>query len=458
MDATEPGAGFPDPELFSVRDCDGYLAHLCAVSMQEQLVLACADVRNEFGILLLREGTPLGSHALQRLQGHRLNRPLDEAFTLRLAPDPAGLAHQIIACAAAEADLAAITQLQGLEEHLLRLCEACDLPRPLLQKFAVLQRALPHVHHRALFSVWLCVALARARGLTDADAGLLVLAALLHDIGFLHLAPGLSVRRGDITPTDFVALREHPRRSADVIAQSWPEAPERLLRIVAEHHERHDGAGYPAGTEASAQDPLSGIVGLADMLHALRFDPTQERVTSLVDCLPFLRVNRRTWGIGNYRPAARILLAARAVAPPPGSNPPPSAQGLMDANRSLGQIIALIPSARAVLGPLGDNRAARSLMQLLEELESTSRAAGLGSETLSASLQENLREGRTDPGLEDVALTLRESLWLVRRADRQLRELQQERQREPDAPQLKDLSLRVRSELTRAWRRFEHPH
>jgi hypothetical protein len=130
----------------------------------------------------------------------------------------------------------------------------------------------------------------------------------------------------------------------------------------------------------------------------------------------------------------------------------------MDANRSLGQIIALIPSARAVLGPLGDNRAARSLMQLLEELESTSRAAGLGSETLSASLQENLREGRTDSGLEDVALTLRESLWLVRRADRQLRELQQERQREPDAPELKDLSLRVRSELTRAWRRFEHPH
>jgi hypothetical protein len=42
-----------------------------------------------------------------------------------------------------------------------------------------------------------------------------------------------------------------------------------------------------------------------------------------------------------------------------------------------------------------------------------------------------------------------------RRVDRQLRSLLQERQRTPEAPQLKDLSLRVRSELTRAWRRFE---
>jgi hypothetical protein len=242
-----------------------------------------------------------------------------------------------------------------------------------------------------------------------------------------------------------------------VIAQSWPEAPERLLRIVREHHERHDGAGYPAGSEASAQDPLSGIIGLADMLHALRFDASNDRMTNIAEALPFLRVNRRTWGIDNYRPAARILLAARAVTQPAGKLALPSPQGLIDANRSLGQLVTLIPSARQVLGRLDDNRKARSLLQLLDELEGTARAAGLGAETLSEWLHANLREGRTDPGLDDVALTIRESLWLVRRVDRQLREVLQDRQGEPDAPQLKELSLHVRSELTRAWRRFEHP-
>ena len=61
--------GLPTPEAgtLSVRDCDQYLAHLCAISMQEQLVLAAADVHNQFGVLLLRQGTPLGSHALKQI-------------------------------------------------------------------------------------------------------------------------------------------------------------------------------------------------------------------------------------------------------------------------------------------------------------------------------------------------------------------------------------------------------
>lgn len=450
-------ASIAEAELSSVRDCDQYLVHLCTVSMQEQLVLAAEDVHNQFGILLLRQGTPLGDHALHRLQGHRLNTPLDEAFTLRLTPDAHGLAQDVLALAEREPDLAAITRSVGLAERMENLCAAADLPRALLQKLAVMQRVLPRIYQRALFSTWMGTALATRRELPDNDVLLVMLAGLLHDIGLLHLAPELPERRGDISAEDWSAIRAHPRRSAQVLLESWPSAPARLARIVAEHHERHDGAGYPDGITGIEQDPLSGILGLADMLHALRFDTTPDRVASLADCLPFLRVNRRTWGIENYRPAARLLLAARDASPKEATLATPSPQGLIDANRSLGQIVALIPAARTLLSALGDNRTARSLLQVLEELESTACAAGLGADMLSASLHDNLREGRIDPGLGDVALTLRESLWLVRRADRQLRDLLQQRTGAEDAPQLKDLSLRLRSELTRAWRRFEHP-
>ncbi len=456
MDVTDSRPAAAEPEAFSVCDCDQYLAYLCAVSMQEQLVLATEDVHNQFGILLLRQGTPLGSHALQRLQSHRLNRPLDELFALRLAPAASAIAEQASAMSAAEPELAAVSRITGQDEKLRMLCERLALPHVLLQKLAVMQRVLPRVHHRALFTAWMGTALGSGRALPDEDLRLVLLAALLHDIGFLHMPPELSARRGEISSAEWSALKEHPRRSAEVIAQSWPEAPPRVLRIVAEHHERHDGAGYPAGKPGAEQDPLSGIIALADMLHALRFDTGPERMESIAECLPFLRVNRRTWGIENYRPAARILLEARGVTPPQENTTPLSLQGLMDANRSLGRIVGAIPDARAVLESLQESRRARSLTELLAELERVARAAGLGTETLSSWLHDNLRQGRTDPGQEEVALTIKESLWLVRRIDRTLRELLQERQGEADAPRLKDLSLLVRSELTRAWRRFEH--
>ena len=457
MVAAREGSSIPDTGALSVRDCDQYFVHLCAVSMQEQLVLASADVHNQFGVLLLRKGTPLGSHALQRLSGHRLNRPVDELFTVRFAPEPEALAREILSAALAEPDLAAITRSQPIADRLAVLCATSGIPRPLLQKLTVLRRVLPRVHHRALFTAWLATALATNRTLPDAEATLLLAAALLHDVGFLHLPPELSDRRGDMAPEDWTTLRRHPLRSAELIAQSWPEAPDRLIRIVTEHHERHDGAGYPEGSPGGEQDPLSGIIGLADMLHALRFDATDERVDNLAACLPFLRVNRRTWGIANYRPLARLLLDARTADAGWDATALPSPQGLIDANRSLGTLLGLLPSARRALGALGENRTARSLLQIFEELDTTASAAGLGAETLTATLQQSLREGRTDPGLGDVALTIRESLWLVRRIDRQLRELLQQRAGTEEASQLRDLSLAVRFELTRAWRRFEHP-
>jgi HD-GYP domain-containing protein (c-di-GMP phosphodiesterase class II) len=42
-----------------------------------------------------------------------------------------------------------------------------------------------------------------------------------------------------------------------------------VRRIVAEHHERNNGTGYPAGLRASDIAPLSQLVGLVDVYDAL---------------------------------------------------------------------------------------------------------------------------------------------------------------------------------------------
>jgi hypothetical protein len=224
---------------------------------------------------------------------------------------------------------------------------------------------------------------------------------------------------------------------------------------VLEHHERHDGAGYPEGRIGDDLDPVSPIVALADMLHSLRFQSLLFSDNNLADCMPYLRVNRRTFGAENYSPASRIVQAGRD--PRVGGEPQPqvSVQGLVDANRSLIALLADFTDARKVLERLPASRTARSLVHLMEQVQWVTLSSGLGNEALEQWLNEGLAAGRSDSGVVDVQHTAQEVFWLVRRFDRQLRELLAEPGGQGEAIALKDLSMRVGSELTRAWRRFE---
>jgi HD-GYP domain-containing protein (c-di-GMP phosphodiesterase class II) len=48
-----------------------------------------------------------------------------------------------------------------------------------------------------------------------------------------------------------------------------PGIPSQVLDIIAQHHERYDGSGYPRCLAGEAVDPLAQIAGLADTFHAM---------------------------------------------------------------------------------------------------------------------------------------------------------------------------------------------
>lgn len=442
---------------FSVHTCDNYIEHLAAVNAEHQLVLASDDVINEFGVVLLRAGTPLGSYAMGRMRGHRLLRAVDDSLVLRRSINADELAASLATMVEAEADLARVDARFGGVAQARELCTALTCPPPLLQKLAVMQLRMPRVFHRALFTSWLGVLVASERGLAAEDRTLLLQAGLLHDVGLLHLPPQLADKRTGIAPEEWLEIQHHVALSAAVVQQSMEASP-RLLRLILEHHERSDGAGYPQGLFGADLDPLSGIVALADMLHTLRFQSELLHSHDLAECMPYLRVNRRTFDIDNYAPAARLLLAARGEGAGTEATEARrlSLQSLIDVNRSLATLLGCFGEARTLLQELADSRCARSLLTLIEQVQWVAQSSGLGGEALEQLLAETLRTTRPDAGIADIMATAREVFWLVRRFERLLLEETQSRQGTAAAIALKDLSLRVGSELTRAWRRFEH--
>lgn len=110
--------------------------------------------------------------------------------------------------------------------------------------------------------------LGAAQHLDEATLPCLGLAALLHDIGQVHLPRNLLRKPGAYTAAEQRLMQAHPQLGATMLAQMSGISPE-ACRLVAEHHERLDGSGYPQGLRGSTLSTLSQTVAIADSYETM---------------------------------------------------------------------------------------------------------------------------------------------------------------------------------------------
>lgn len=92
-------------------------------------------------------------------------------------------------------------------------------------------------------------------------------AALLHDIGLLTLPGHLHDETTAHSLTDYALLQSHPREGAALLAPfSFLHEP---ARLIAHHHERWDGAGYPYGLRGAYIPVGARMLALADVFDSI---------------------------------------------------------------------------------------------------------------------------------------------------------------------------------------------
>lgn len=91
--------------------------------------------------------------------------------------------------------------------------------------------------------------------------------ALLHDIGKLAVPDRILDKPGALTADERAQMAEHVRLGVAVVAQSGFLAD--ASPVVAAHHERFDGHGYPAGLAGSAIPLEARTFALIDVFDAL---------------------------------------------------------------------------------------------------------------------------------------------------------------------------------------------
>ena len=103
------------------------------------------------------------------------------------------------------------------------------------------------------------------------DESLLVhlgIGALLHDAGYVRLPRNLVRRRWDCTETERLLLEQHPKLGL-VLLSDQPDLHQDVKRIVAEHHERGNGGGFPAGMNHDGIFQAAAIVGIVDFYDGM---------------------------------------------------------------------------------------------------------------------------------------------------------------------------------------------
>ena len=109
--------------------------------------------------------------------------------------------------------------------------------------------------------------LATALGLPPDEAAAVGTAAVLHDVGKLHVPDAILAKPGPLDPDEIAVMRTHTLSGERILA----DTPffRRARAVARAHHENFDGSGYPDGLAGEAIPLDARIVHLADVYDAL---------------------------------------------------------------------------------------------------------------------------------------------------------------------------------------------
>jgi HD-GYP domain-containing protein (c-di-GMP phosphodiesterase class II) len=139
-----------------------------------------------------------------------------------------------------------------------------ELPRDILIEVMedVIEDLHGHVHRVSDLSVNLGTGL----GLGDIDLDRLAMAGMLHDVGKIHLDPGILAKPGPLDDNERELMNRHPELG---FAMTRNRLDPKVAEAILYHHERFDGRGYPFGLTGEEIPILSRIILVADAFDAM---------------------------------------------------------------------------------------------------------------------------------------------------------------------------------------------
>ncbi|CAN7314848.1 MULTISPECIES: HD-GYP domain-containing protein [unclassified Acidovorax] len=390
------------PADIDTADSPHYLRALTEMA-DRRTVVADAAIYTDNGIKLVDKGARIDSRLYDRLVQHKLREPIDRHLSVENPVDVAALMAAGQALIEQEPLPNMLAQALGSGARLLSPLRSVPLPPSMACKLTVMREQRPELFQHGLQMMTVALFLGLKTGLGERDCATLAAAALLHDLGVLHMDPAWSDPDHKVVGVQRKHLVAHPITAMLMVRDTgaYPKAAE---VAVLEHHERMDGSGYPRGLAGADITPLGRILLLAEVVAAFyeKYDDMPAQRLSLV-----LRLNHRKFPaalVACILPLLQEEVARESSLMPLGHEAPRQIELLAEAFAYWDSLKAALPGgAKALPGSAFAFADARLLALQKALLESGSHPQQQSE--LMAQLDGDAI------GLAEVALVGREALW-----------------------------------------------
>lgn len=107
---------------------------------------------------------------------------------------------------------------------------------------------------------------------------------MLHDIGKMKVPDSILNKPGKLTEQEFAVMKCHVVESKQILLATQGIS-DTAVQVAAQHHERHDGSGYPEGLKGEEISQLGQMAAIVDVYDALTSDRCYHKGMAPTDAL-----------------------------------------------------------------------------------------------------------------------------------------------------------------------------
>jgi len=173
------------------------------------------------------------------------------------------------------------------KEHMLELEKIKNQKKVMISLVDLIEKRDAYTAGHSLRVANYCQVIAEKMGYTKKQCELLYEAGTLHDIGKIGIPDTVLLKPGKFTEQEYSLIKQHVDVSVDVL-KKIPMYND-IVEIIAHHHERYDGGGYPKGLKEDEIPPLARIMIVADAFDAMTTNRIYKGRKSIPEALEELK-------------------------------------------------------------------------------------------------------------------------------------------------------------------------